>query len=66
MTNPERGYHTIGRTGTWQVRAINSVSDGEKRHWPGKPLYRPSSDEHYLIFLGNSWAKKDGLDQPGK
>ncbi|KEF53211.1 uncharacterized protein A1O9_10659 [Exophiala aquamarina CBS 119918] len=67
MANLGGRFHTIGRTGTWQVRAINSVSDGDKRHWPGKPTYRPSGEERYLIILGNSWAKKDGIDkaQPG-
>ncbi|EXJ90098.1 hypothetical protein A1O3_03167 [Capronia epimyces CBS 606.96] len=64
-SQPAPHWEIIGKKGTtWQIRHINPYSDGEQRHWPGKP-YRPGSEEKYLIQLAKAWVKKDGLDQPG-
>jgi hypothetical protein len=62
---PHQRHEIIGKKGRWQIRHINPYSDGEKRHWPGKPLYRPASEERYLISLGNKWASQDGLSMAG-
>lgn len=61
-----RRWEIIGKKGsTWQIRHINPYSDGQSRHWPGKP-YQPSSEEKYLIQLARAWVKEDELEQPGK
>ena len=65
MSGPEFPYTKIGVKGRWRKRVISGVSDGEQRHWPPKPTYRPSSDENYLIKLGQEWADRDGVSEPG-
>lgn len=60
----DHGWEVIGKKGVWQVRAINSYSDGEQRQWPGKPKYRPTSEERYLIQLAKAWVTKDRGGQP--
>ena len=46
-------------------RAVSNVSDGEQRHWPPRPTYRPSSDENYLIKLGQAWIDRDRIGELG-
>ncbi|KIV97420.1 hypothetical protein PV10_01175 [Exophiala mesophila] len=54
----------MGTKGHRQVRYINSVSDGDQRHWPPKP-YRASDEQRYLNMIGSAWAQQDGLAGPG-
>jgi Transcription-silencing protein Clr2/Transcription-silencing protein, cryptic loci regulator Clr2 len=65
MANSEFPFLKIGKKGRWEKRTIESISDGERRHWPGKPTYRPSPDENYLIKLAEIWNEKDGIKIPG-
>jgi Transcription-silencing protein Clr2/Transcription-silencing protein, cryptic loci regulator Clr2 len=65
MPDPEFPYLKIGRKGRWQKRNISNVSDGDQRHWPPRPAYRPSSDENYLIKLGQEWVDRDGVGMIG-
>ena len=37
--------------GPWQECEIPPYSDGEVKHWPGKPTYRPGNDAAYRIKL---------------
>ncbi len=60
-----RRWDTIGKKGVWKVRHINEYSDGDPSKWPGRPQYRPSSEERYLWQLAKAWVNKDGLAQPG-
>ncbi|RMZ82584.1 hypothetical protein DV738_g1512, partial [Chaetothyriales sp. CBS 135597] len=57
-------FSRIGKNGTWRKLVIEDFSDGEKRFWPSAP-YRTSSEEVYLIALGEAWAKETGIAQPG-
>jgi hypothetical protein len=53
-----------GKSGDWEQLGGPEVSDGDVRQWPGKPLYRPISETHYLISLATAWVKDQNLDQP--
>ncbi|KAK4941027.1 hypothetical protein LTR10_018947 [Elasticomyces elasticus] len=62
----DREWDIIGRKGEHWVKVhVNSFTDGDQSTWPGKPAYRPSSEERYLIHLANSWVKQQGLEEPG-
>ena len=60
-----RPLEVIGIKGEWQQLEIESVSDGEKQHWPPNPPYRPSSDERYRVVLAKAWAMKLGVQERG-
>ena len=65
MSDPEFPFQKIGKKGKWRQRFVSNISDGEQRHWPPRPTYLPSSEENYLIRLGEEWASLDGLYEPG-
>ena len=65
MSSPEFPHAKIGVRGRWRQRVISDVSDGDQKHWPPKPAYRPCSDENYLIRLGQEWADRDRVSEPG-
>jgi hypothetical protein len=55
-----------GKSGLWEEVAGAEVSDGDVRQWPGKPLYRPVPETHYLISLATAWVKDQNLEQPSE
>jgi hypothetical protein len=56
----------LGKSGPWEEVAGPEVSDGDVRQWPGKPLYRPVPETHYLISLATAWVKDQNLGQPSE
>lgn len=66
-TTRERRWDIIGKQGAHWVKVhVNSFTDGDPSTWPGKPAYRTSSEERYLIQLAKAWVKQQGLEEPGK
>jgi hypothetical protein len=55
-----------GKSGPWQKVSGPEVSDGDVRQWPGKALYRPISEAHYLMYLATAWVKDQNLGQSRK
>jgi hypothetical protein len=52
-------------SGPWQALAVEQYTDGEQKHWPGKPTYVPSDDTVYKIKLARAWAQNIGIIQAG-
>jgi hypothetical protein len=48
----------------WVQRTVPDYSDGDKRGWPGSN-YRSASETFYLCYLGQEWARKDGIAEEG-
>jgi hypothetical protein len=51
--------------GPWQALKVEPYSDGDQKHWPGKPSYAPSDERGYRIKLGRTWAQNLGITDPG-
>jgi hypothetical protein len=52
-------------SGPWQALKVESISDGDQKHWPGKPLYAPSDERVYKIRLARKWAEELGVAEAG-
>jgi hypothetical protein len=52
-------------SGPWQALKIEPFSDGDQKHWPGKPLYAPSDERAYRIKVARTWAQRLGVAEPG-
>ena len=55
-TNPGNLWYAVPRP---------NRSDGDQRHWPGLPTYRPSSDSVYRIKLAVDWMQSQGTSTVG-
>ena len=53
-------------SGLWYPVRQPAQSDGEQRHWPGIPDYRPFPDTIYRIKLATEWKIKRGQAQPSQ
>ena len=51
--------------GPWQALKVEPYSDGDQKHWPGKPSYVLSDERGYRIKLGRAWAQHLGITDPG-
>lgn len=52
-------------SGPWQALKIEPFSDGDQKHWPGKPMYAPSDERAYRIKIARTWAQDLGITEPG-
>ena len=51
--------------GLWYAVPRPNRSDGDQRHWPGRPSYRPSPDSRYRLDLAVDWMKDQGTSTVG-
>ena len=50
--------------GGWQEVAIYPYSDGDPRHWPGKPAYLPANEANHRIKVAAEWMREQGRGEP--
>lgn len=65
---PPFNWHVPGIqnfAGPWQALKPEPYSDGDQKHWPGKPLYVPSDERGYRIKVARTWAQHLGVTEPG-
>lgn len=67
-TRPPFNPHVPGLpnfSGPWQALKAEPYSDGDQKHWPGKPQYVPSDERAYKIKIARTWAQHLGIAESG-